>query len=101
MSYRAKTIDTVLGPADMRRACYHCARCGQGVVPKDDQLGVRRASMSPGLRKMTARAAAAAPFAKAGGLLAELAGITLTAKRAGRSAEAGPALQWAGDCSYG
>ena len=87
-SYRAKTIDTVLGPADVRRAYYHCARCGHGVVPKDDQLGVRRASMSPGLRKMTARAAAAAPFAKAGGLLAELAGIALTAKRVERSAEA-------------
>ena len=86
-SYRAKTIDTVLGPADVRRAYYHCARCGHGVVPKDDQLGVRQASMSPGLRKMTARAAAAAPFAKAGHLLAELAGITLTAKRVERSAE--------------
>ena len=88
VSYRAKTIDTVLGPADVRRAYYHCARCGHGVVPKDDQLGVRQASMSPGLRKMTARAAAAAPFAKAGGLLAELAGIALTAKRVERSAEA-------------
>jgi len=44
--------------------------------------------MSPGLAKMTARAAAAVPFAKAAGLLAELAGIGLTVKRTERSAEA-------------
>lgn len=88
VSYRAKTIDTVLGPAGVRRAYYHCAVCGHGVAPRDAELGVRRASMSPGLAKMTARAAAAVPFAKAAGLLAELAGIDLTIKRAERSAEA-------------
>jgi hypothetical protein len=37
---------------------------------------------------MTARAAAAVPFAAAARLIGELAGITLTGKRAGRSAEA-------------
>jgi hypothetical protein len=89
VSYRAKTIDTVLGPVDVRRAYYHCPGCGHGVVPRDAELGVGRASMSPGLAKMTARAAAAVPFAKAGHLLAELAGIQLTTKRIERSAEAG------------
>lgn len=88
VSYRAKIIDTVPGPVQVRRAYYHCPGCGHGVVPKDTELGVERASMSPGLAKMTARAAAAVPFAKAAGLLAELAGIGLTTKRAERSAEA-------------
>ena len=87
VSYRTKTIDTVLGPVALRRAWYHCAQCGHGVVPRDSELGVTGASLSPGLRAMTARAAAAVPFAKAGGLLAELAGITLTTKRIERSAE--------------
>jgi hypothetical protein len=87
VSYRAKTIDTVLGPVTLRRAWYHCTSCGHGVVPRDDELGVVRESMSPGLRAMTARAAAAVPFAKAGRLLAEMAGITLTTKRIERSAE--------------
>jgi hypothetical protein len=91
VSYRTKTIDTVLGPAGVRRAYYHCGQCGHGIVPRDAELGVGRASMSPGLAKMTARAAAAAPFAKAGRLLAELAGAQLTAKRIVRSAEAGGA----------
>jgi hypothetical protein len=91
VSYRAKTIDTVLGPVDVRRAYYHCGQCGHGIVPRDAELGVGRASMSPGLRAMTARAAAAVPFAKAGRLLAELAGLSLTTKRIERSAEAGGA----------
>ena len=88
VSYRAKTIDTVLGPVDVRRAYYRCTGCGHGVVPRDAELGVERASMSPGLAKMTARAAAAVPFAKATSLLSELAGIGLATKRIERSAEA-------------
>jgi len=44
--------------------------------------------MSPGLAKMTYRAAAAVPFAAAAKLVGELAGIPLTGKRAGRRAEA-------------
>ena len=88
VSYRAKTIDTVLGPLTLRRAWYHCRACGQGIAPRDGELAVQRASMSPGLRAMVARAAAAVPFAKAGGLLADLAGIGLTIKRIERSAEA-------------
>jgi hypothetical protein len=88
VSYRAKTIDTVLGPVTLRRAYYHCGQCGRGAVPRDGELGVTGASLSPGMRTMVARAAAAVPFAKAGGLLAELAGIQLTTKRIERSAEA-------------
>jgi len=88
ISYRAKTIDTVVGPVQLTRAWYHCAACRHGVAPRDAELGVRHASLSPGLRRMIARAAAAVPFAKAAGLLGELAGIELTVKRTERSAEA-------------
>ena len=44
--------------------------------------------MSPGLAAMTARAAAAVPFARAAGLLEDLAGIGLTVKRVERAAKA-------------
>jgi hypothetical protein len=88
VSYRDKTIDTALGPVTVRRAWYHCAACGHGLAARDAELGVAGASMSPGLAKMTARAAAAVPFAKAAGLLGELSGIQLTVKRVERSAEA-------------
>jgi hypothetical protein len=86
--HRAKTIDTVVGPVTLRRAWYHCAGCRHGLAPLDEELGCAQASMSTGLAKMTARAAAAVPFARAAGLLGELAGIQLTVKRVERSAEA-------------
>ena len=68
-SYRGKVIDTVLGAVTLIRAWYHCADCGHGLAPRDGELGAARASMSPGLAAMTDRAAAAAPFARAAGLL--------------------------------
>jgi len=86
--YRDKNVDTVLGPVVVRRAYYHCAVCRRGIVPRDEQLGINGASLSPGLRRMAARTAAAVPFAAAADLLAELAGIRLTDKRIERSAEA-------------
>ena len=88
IGYRTRTIQTVLGPVAWRRAYYHCAACGRGVVPRDDELGVTGVSLSPGLRRMVARAGAAEPFATAADLLAELAGIRLNPKRIERSAEA-------------
>jgi hypothetical protein len=91
--YREKVIDTVLGPVTLRRAWYHCARCEQGFAPRDADLGVAGQSMSPGLRAMTGKAAAAVPFAQAAGLLEDLAGVRLTAKRVERAAEASGAAQ--------
>jgi hypothetical protein len=87
VGYRDKNVDTVLGRVLLRRAYYHCRVCGRGVVPRDDELGVTEASLSPGLRRVVARAAAAEPFATAADLLAELAGIRF-GKRIERSAEA-------------
>jgi hypothetical protein len=86
--YREKVIDTALGPVTLRRAWYHCARCEHGLAPRDADLGVAGASMSPGLAAMNDKAAAAVPFAQAAGLLADLAGVRLTVKRAERAAEA-------------
>ena len=88
VSRRDKTVDTVLGRVALRRAWYHCTACGHGFAPRDAQLGVTGQGMSPGLRKMCARAAAAVPFAAAARLVGELAGLPLTSKRAGRRAEA-------------
>jgi hypothetical protein len=93
VAYRDKVIDTVLGPVALRRAWYHCARCRHGLAPRDAELGVTGASMSPGLTAMTSRAGAAAPFAAAAGLLEDLAGVRLTVKRVERAAEAGGAAR--------
>jgi hypothetical protein len=88
VSYRGKSLDTALGLVTLTRAWYHCAECGHGLAPRDTELGVPGTSMSPGLAAMNDIAAAAVPFAQAAGLLQELAGVRLTAKRAERAAEA-------------
>jgi len=55
---RAKTVTTVLGPVEVMRAWYHCGQCRRGFAPRDGQLGVAGASLSPGLAEMIARAGA-------------------------------------------
>jgi hypothetical protein len=85
---RAKAITTVLGQVRVLRAWYHCAECKHGFAPRDEQLAVAGTCLSPGLREMIARAGAEVPFGKAAALLADLAGITISAKTAERSAEA-------------
>ena len=97
VSYRDKTFDTVLGPVTVSRAWYHCALCEHGSAPRDAELGVAGASMSPGLTRMNDHAAAAAPFAKASRLLECLAGVRLTVKRVERAAEASGIAQDAAD----
>ena len=72
----------------MSRAWYHCGQCGHGLAPRDAELGTAGQTMSPGLRKMAARAAEAVPFTRGAGLVADLARIQLTGKRLGRHAEA-------------
>ena len=88
VSYRGKTLDTVLGPITLNRAYYHCSDCGHGVVPRDEELGVSHASLTPGLAAMTDRVGTAVAFAKGRDLLAELAGLELSTKRVERCAEA-------------
>jgi hypothetical protein len=95
--YRDKVIDTVLGAVTLNRAWYHCAACGHGLAPRDAELGVAGASMSPGLAAMNDLAAAAGPFAGAARMLEELAGVRLPARRVARAAEAsGTAVAAAG-----
>ena len=95
---RDKTVTTVLGPVRITRAWYHCAECKHGFAPRDQQLGISGGSLSPGLSEMTALAGAEVSFARAAGLLAGLAGITISARTIERSAEAaGAAARAAGE----
>jgi hypothetical protein len=85
---RPKTVSTVLGPVRVTRAWYHCRECEGGFAPRDEQLGVAGASLSPGLAEMVARAGAEVPFARAAALVKDLAGVAVSARTAERSAEA-------------
>ena len=84
---RVKTFTTVLGDLALGRAYYHCAACGRGFCPRDQQLGLDGTSLSPGVTRMTGLVSSAMSFAEGDELLIELAGISLGPKMVERAAE--------------
>jgi hypothetical protein len=96
---RPRTVTTVLGAVTLARAWYHCPACRHGFAPRDAGLGLLPAgALSPGLAEMAALAGAETSFGRAAGLIAGLAGITVSARTVERSAEAsGAAARAAGE----
>ena len=85
---RAKTFLTALGPLCLSRSYYHCAACGKGFFPRDNALGLAASSLSPAATRMLGNVVARVSFQEAATLLAELAGLRLSAKRVERAAKA-------------
>src|SRR5882672_312314 len=83
-----KTFESVLGPLHLQRAYYHCEQCASGFCPRDRALGLESFSLTPGVLRMTASAAALLSFEESSGLLHELAGAEVSAKQVERAAEA-------------
>lgn len=88
VEYRAKQVLTVLGSVAIRRAYYHCAGCGDGVIPKDEALDIVGTSFSPGVRRMMGRVGAKEPFAEGRADLDVLAGVVVKTKEVERVSEA-------------
>jgi hypothetical protein len=78
--YRDKKVVTVLGPITLRRAYYYDRECKKGWCPKDTALDVEGTSLSPGVRRIVARAGARGPFALGHEDLKEMAGIEVGPK---------------------
>src|SRR5437773_2547215 len=68
-----KTFESVLGPLFLKRAYYDCGRCHQGFCPRDRALKLESFSLTPGVLRMTASAAALVSFEESSGLLHEWA----------------------------
>ena len=83
-----KTFESVLGPLHLQRAYYHCEQCESGFCPRDRALGLESFSLTPGVLRMTASAAALLSFDESSGLLRELAGVEVSTKQVERAAEA-------------
>src|SRR6267143_242826 len=83
-----KTCESVLGPLHLQRAYYHCELCQSGFCPRDRTLGLESFSLTPGVLRMTASAAARVSFQESSGLLHELAGVEVSAKQVERAAGA-------------
>jgi hypothetical protein len=86
--YRPKAVQTLVGWVAVRRAYYACAACGRGHCPLDAALGLERDGHSPGVRRLAARCGALLPFAPAAALLAEAAGVRLSASAVRATTEA-------------
>src|SRR5437764_14859229 len=83
-----KTFESVLGPLHLKRAYYDCGRCHQGFCPRDRALKLESFSLTPGVLRMTASAAALVSFEESSGLLHELAGVEVSVKQVERAADA-------------
>lgn len=88
VDYRSKEVLTVLAPVQVQRAYYHCAGCGGGVVPKDQELDIAGTSFSPGVRRMMGRVGGKEAFDEGRRDLHELAGVVVRTKAVERVAEA-------------
>ena len=89
MNERGKGIISLLGPVRLERAYYHCAACGHGSCPWDEELGVTEATLSPGAAEVACLAGVQTSFAEASTkVLPKLAGLRLAESTVERSTEA-------------
>ena len=85
---RPKRLVSLLGAVTLQRPYYHCRHCWRGVAPLDRELAIEGTQYSPGVRRMLAVVGGETAFARGRALLAELAGIEVSAKAVERQAEA-------------
>jgi hypothetical protein len=50
--YRPKTAESLLGTIRYRRGYYHCGRCGLGLFPFDDEVGLGSHRLTPGAERV-------------------------------------------------
>jgi len=80
VTHRPRTVVTLLGPVAVRRAYYHCPRCGDSAAPYDARVGLGPESLSVGLAKAVTMLAVAHPYREAAAILKALAGQSLGAE---------------------
>jgi hypothetical protein len=88
IDYRVKELTTVLSVITSKRAYYYCRACGEGIIPKDQEMNVVRTSFSPGVRRMIGRVGSKEPFDEGRSDLETLAGIAVKTKQVERLSEA-------------
>lgn len=79
----------MLGPLRLERAYSHCAACGHGSCPWDEELGVTEATVSPGAAEVAGLAGVPTSCAEARTkVVPKLAGLRLAESTVARSTEA-------------
>ena len=78
VSDRPKSLQTLLGTVEIRRAYYHCKNCGRGDFPLDRALGVEGTSLTPGVQEVVAWADAELAYGRASEFLDRTMGLSLS-----------------------
>ena len=68
---RPRALQGLVGDFRVRRAYFVCDRCGRGVAPLDERLGLGPGALSPGLARVACRVGIEAGFGSAADLLHE------------------------------
>jgi len=78
MGYRPKTLQTLFGLLELRRAYYHCAHCHTGCVPYDQAQGLGPRGVSVPLAQRVVELTQDIPFGKSQRKLEALIGCRLS-----------------------
>ena len=68
---RPRALQGLVGDYRVRRAYFACDRCGHGVAPLDERLGIGSGALSPGLARVACRVGIEDGFGTAADLLQE------------------------------
>jgi hypothetical protein len=78
VSYRPRTLATLLGQVTFERAYYHCKECGSACCPYDQRVGLGSGQQSEELAKAATLLGALDPFIPAAKVLQALTGQRLS-----------------------
>src|SRR5437588_1559270 len=87
--YRSKATLSLMGTVTCQRAYYYCGRCGQGVLPWDEKVGLTARSFTPATERLVSLAGALSDsFAEAAErVLPEMAGLHVAETTVQRTTE--------------
>lgn len=89
VSYRPKSIVSLVGDIELARAYYHCERCHQGIWPWDEVLRLSPERLTPGAQEVSSLAGILNSFGKAAKrVLGKMAGLRLSESTVERTTEA-------------
>jgi len=84
---RPRALQGLVGDYRLRRAYVVCDRCGQGVAPLDDRLGLGAGALSPGLARVACRVGIEDGFGTAADVLQETLRVNVATEAVRRVTE--------------
>lgn len=76
-----RTVETLLGPLELKRSYFYCTMCGRGCHPLDGSLEVVASRYQLDIQQAIAKLCAEVPYETAQALFEELSGISVSAER--------------------